>query len=268
MYQSELFQDQIYYEYFSQDPNKALVILIHPLGMSREVWSETVKALEQEYSVLVIDLPGHGKSSAVNPDIRWEISDLAKIVQELAASLGYQKAHYVGTSIGGAIGQELLLSSPAFLQSLMVTNTSHQIGTKESWEQRAADVRSQGLQKMAEGIVPRWFAPHYLTENSRAVAAWQKALEQSDDEGYATLCEALGQWSATTRLEKYQQDIPVLAVAGAEDPAMPIDNMQSLATLMKSSLEVMPLGHVPSVEDPEGFNQLLLGWLQKSEQSL
>lgn len=265
MHQSELFQDQIYYKIFSQDPNKTLVILIHPLGMSHEVWSETIRALKDHYSVLLLDLPGHGKSAAVDEDTCWTIPDLAKMIQELVETLGYQKAHYVGTSIGGAIGQELLLSSPSFLQSLMVTNTSHQIGAQESWRQRASDVRSQGLQNMAAGIVPRWFASDYLTENTAIVADWQKKLEKSDNEGYATLCEALGDWSATARLAKRQHDIPVLAVAGSKDPAMPLENMQSLAVLMQAPLEVMKLGHVPSVEDPKGFNQLLLNWLQKSE---
>ena len=264
MYQRELFQGQIYYEFFSQDPNQELVVLVHPLGMNGEVWSETISALEDHYAILVLDLPGHGKSAVVKKDMVWEISDLAKMIQALAASLGYQKAHYVGTSIGGAIGQELLLSSPTFLQSLMVTNTSHQIGSKESWDQRAADVRSQGLQHMASVIVPRWFANEYLINSKNAVAHWEKGLAESDNEGYATLCEALGNWSATERLLETKNDVPILAVAGREDPAMPLENMQQLATLLHASLEVMDLGHVPSVEDPKGFNQLLLDWLARS----
>lgn len=265
MYQSELFQDQVYYEFYAKDANKELVVLIHPLGMNREVWSETISALADHYAILVIDLPGHGKSTVVKENSQWEISDLARMTQALAASLGYQKAHYVGTSIGGAIGQELLLSFPEFLQSLMVTNTSHQIGTKESWAQRATDVRLQGLQNMAAKIVPRWFAKDYLTTNVKAVASWQRALEESDNESYATLCEALGNWSATERLAKAQKSIPVLVVAGGEDPAMPVENMQQLAKLMQAPLEIMDIGHVPSVEDPIGFNHLLVNWLQQSQ---
>lgn len=264
MHQSKFYQDQIYYEFISKDLKKELVVLVHPLGMNHGVWSETISMLKDQYSVLVLDLPGHGESVAVSKENQWEIVDLAKMIQSLVVSLGYLKVHYVGTSIGGAIGQELLLSSPAFLQSLMVTNTSNEIGTKESWMQRAADVRSQGLSKMAAGIVPRWFAPEYLRRNKDVVAQWQKQLEKCDDEGYATLCEALGVWSATTRLLKYQGDIPVLTVAGEKDPAMLLENMQRLAALMNAPLEIMNVGHVPSVEDPAGFGQLLLEWLQKS----
>lgn len=261
MNQCGLFNGKIHYEFYSKEGVRDLVVFVHPLGMNRDVWQKSVDALEDQYAVLVIDLPGHGKSSTVNNNETWSISSLAQMIQELIVTLGYDKMHYVGTSIGGAIGQELLLSSPALLQSAMVTNTSHQIGTVASWAARAQNVRQQGLESMAAGIVPRWFGSHYLSENMADVAQWQQNLEKTDDEGYAVLCEALGDWSATDRLSGRNMSIPALAVAGSEDPAMPLENMQQLASLMQVPLEVLPIGHVPSVEDPEGFNQLLLQWL-------
>ncbi len=265
MNQCGLFNGKIHYEFYSKEEEQDLVVLVHPLGMNRDVWQKSVATLKDQYAVLVIDLPGHGKSSAVNEHETWTISSLAQMIQELIATLGYDKMHYVGTSIGGAIGQELLLSSPTLLQSVMVTNTSHQIGTASSWAERAQNVRQQGLISMAAGIVPRWFGSHYLSENVEDVTQWQQNLEKTDNEGYAVLCEALGAWSATDRLSERNMSIPALAVAGSEDPAMPLENMQQLASLMQAPLEVLPIGHVPSVEDPEAFNQLLLQWLSDNQ---
>ena len=264
MDRDQLYNNQIHYELFSQNSEKDLIVLVHPLGMNHRVWQESIKALESQYDVLVLDLPGHGESPAVTEE-SWTIPSLADMIRELVFSLGYSKVHYVGTSIGGAIGQELLLSNPEFLQSLMVTNTSYQIGTKESWTARANDVRNYGIKKMAAGIVPRWFAPEYISENRDKVEEWQNSLAESDNEGYAILCEALGNWSATTRLEALESQVPVLAVAGDKDPAMPLENMKELASLLKAPLEILDLGHVPSVEDPKAFNELLLNWLEKSK---
>lgn len=263
MNQDGLFEKKISYQLYSQKDGQELVILVHPLGMHRAVWEKTIMALCDDYAVLVLDLPGHGSSSAVNVGEDWSINALAKMIQDLTFSLGYQHAHYVGTSIGGAIGQELLLSSPDFLQSLVVTNTSHQIGTQESWQVRADSIRLQGLRKMAANIVPRWFSTKYYKENPSNVALWQQQLEACDNEGYAVLCEALGHWNATDRLPERSLAIPVLAVAGSQDPAMPLTNMQELAGLMSAPLEVMAVGHVPSVEAPERFNQLLIKWLDE-----
>lgn len=48
---------------------------------------------------------------------------------------------------------------------------------------------------------------------------------------------------------------------GSEDPAMPLENMQKLAGLVGGQdLKVMSVGHVPSVEAPDEFNQVLRAW--------
>lgn len=265
MIRSELYEEQIYYELITEDTNQELLVLVHPLGISRKVWDTVIAQFKDQYDLLVIDLPGHGKSQAVAPGQQWSIPQLASVIITLITSLGYKKTHYVGTSIGGAIGQEILLSYPKFLSSLLITNTHSQIGSQEFWGSRAKDVREKGLRAMASGIVPRWFAQQYIQEQSKAMSQWQLELEESDVEGYAVLCEALGEWSVTDRLSMRDQSIPVLCVAGAEDPAMPLENMKELAqSIGKEPLVVMPIGHVPSLEAPDQFNQLLGEWLSRN----
>ena len=43
------------------------VILIHGLGLNREVWQWTLPALSDGYDVITYDLLGHGQSSAPPP---------------------------------------------------------------------------------------------------------------------------------------------------------------------------------------------------------
>lgn len=253
--------EAIAYE-FQPKAGAELLILIHPLGMNRTVWGETFTYFGEKYAVLAIDLPGHGESPAATGALVWSIPLLAEMVQALAGELGFEKAHYVGTSIGGAIGQELALTAPQFLLSGMFTNTASQIGTEESWGARAKDVRSRGLKAMAREIVPRWFGPEYL-KDSAAITAWENALAEMDNESYALLCEALGSWGATERFEAEIPSIPVVALAGELDPAMPLENMEALAQLIAPEREliVLPIGHVPSEEAPEQFNNALQEWL-------
>lgn len=264
MIQKQLYKQAIFYEFVSKNSTDELVVLVHPLGMNRKVWDATVSTLSENYSVLTLDLPGHGESRNESQAAPYTIIQLATLVKDLAQSLGYVRFHYVGTSIGGAIGQELLLSYPECLRSLLVTNTSHQIGTTEAWNLRADNVRATGLQTMAGDIVVRWFANQYLKNNGTDVQEWQSSLATVGDEQYALLCEALGSWSATERLKNYAGELPVMCLAGEEDPAMPLANMQSLADLFNVSLTTMKLGHVPSVEAPKAFSALLLDWLQRA----
>ena len=256
----ELYKDQINYEYHAGEVKRDLIVLVHPSGISLKVWGEVVQGFKSEYDILAIDLPGHGQSPDPATDANWRIPTLAKMIKELSGSLGYESVHYVGTSIGGAIGQELFLESPEFIKSAVITNTHSKIGEQSGWQLRADNVRSIGLKTMAKEIVPRWFAPLYL-ENKAAIEIWQTALENTGNEGYAQLSEALGEWSATDRLPNRDPNIPVLCIAGSEDPAMPLENMQKLAGLVGGQdLKVMSVGHVPSVEAPDEFNQVLRAW--------
>lgn len=261
-YQEQRYNEKINYLYVSGESPRDLIVFVHPLGMNRHVWDETIAAFESQYDLLAIDLPGHGNSPAPSEDEQWRIESLAEMVLGLVDQLGYPRFHYVGTSIGGAIGQEILLLVPERVKSLMITNSSHKIGETAAWESRAADVRQIGLAKMAATIVPRWFADDYLETATSEIENWQRSLAATSNEGYAQLCEALGAWSATDRLPSRDSSIPVLSLAGSEDKAMALSNMEQLADLMGDrALKVLAVGHVPSVEAPEAFNQILAEWL-------
>src|SRR5699024_111695 len=86
-----------------------LVIMAHPLGRTQAVWDAVLPQLLGRYRVLTWDLPGHGSSAAwhsgageITPD---QLTDEALTLAEHA---GAAQFHFVGTSIGGSIGQQLL----------------------------------------------------------------------------------------------------------------------------------------------------------------
>lgn len=234
-----------------------LLVLVHPLGMNRSVWAALLPALSQQFQVLTVDLPGHGESAAsVSRHLR--IEDLAAMVLALVADVGSSSFHYVGTSIGGAIGQALLQSVPERLLSLTLTNTAPKIGTKEAWLSRAAAVREQGLAPMAKDLVPRWFAPVFIQQQAAMVADWVAALAAVDDDSYAQLCEALAYFDGSSAWAN-ELAMPVVLIAGQDDAAMPLANMQAMAAVQpKAKLVILPVGHVPSVENPAAFLTALM----------
>ncbi|MBP6116767.1 MAG: alpha/beta fold hydrolase [Neisseriaceae bacterium] len=239
------------------DEGQPMLVLVHPLGMNRQVWAAVVPALCQQFQVLSIDLPGHGDSApCVGRHLR--MADLAHMVLALVADLGQVHFHYVGTSIGGAIGQSLLQLAPERLLSLTLTNTAPKIGTKEAWLSRAAAVRVQGLSQMAKDLVPRWFAAVFLQQQPEVVASWVAALGRMDDDSYAQLCEALAYFDGSHDWMN-QVAQPVTLMAGQDDAAMPLATMQAMAEAQPlAELVILPVGHVPSLEHPEVFLNALM----------
>ncbi|GHB14960.1 bifunctional 3-oxoadipate enol-lactonase/4-carboxymuconolactone decarboxylase PcaDC [Modicisalibacter luteus] len=239
-----------------------LVVLAHPLGMTQAVWDDLLPALLPRYRVLTWDLPGHGASAAW-PGSGGEITpaSLAAEALALADHAGASRFHFVGTSIGGVVGQQLLAGHSERLLSATLTNTGAVIGNPDLWNTRAGRVRQEGLAAMAGEIVPRWFAPALIEAQPALAEGWKVQMARTDGESYARLCEMLGRTDFSGKLADH--DVPVQLLGGSEDMATPPATLETLAgECSDAPLEILgTVGHVPSVECPGAFAQRLLGWL-------
>ncbi|MCG6656610.1 alpha/beta fold hydrolase [Halomonas campisalis] len=242
-----------------------VVVLAHPLGMSQAVWDDILPMLLPRYRVLTWDLPGHGASQAwgegpIAP------ADLAAEALALADHADAERFHFAGTSIGGVVGQQLIGEHAERLLSATLTNTGAVIGTQELWTTRAGRVRSEGLAAMAEEIVPRWFAPACFEAEPALKAGWCTQMGRGDDDSYAKLCEMLGGHAFTGRLSgslSRHPDVKVQLLGGSEDLATLPATLEALAAeLDDAPLEILDgVGHVPSVEVPGLFAEILLATL-------
>ena len=236
-----------------------VLLFAHPLGMSQDVWCEVIKRLQGRYRCISWDLPGHGASAPVDEPISAQ--DLAEDARALLSQLAIEQCHFVGTSIGGVIGQALLIDSPELLQSVVLTNTGAVIGSTAAWNERAERVRSEGLVQIAGELSQRWFASAYKRDTAAGAAGWRHQLARTDDESYARLCELLGNTDFRDTLDNV--DVPVQLVAGADDPATPPATLAALAEeITGARMDTLAgVAHVPSVEAPAEFADRLPRWL-------
>ncbi|HET8950408.1 MAG TPA: alpha/beta hydrolase [Solirubrobacteraceae bacterium] len=77
------------------------IVLLHGIGLNRAVWDPVVPLLAREHEVIAVDLPGFGASPAL--DGTPSVEALAEAVE----SLGLERPHVAGNSLGGGIALEL-----------------------------------------------------------------------------------------------------------------------------------------------------------------
>jgi pimeloyl-ACP methyl ester carboxylesterase len=83
------------------------LVLVHANGMSGRAWRPVLPMLSRERDVIVIDLPGHGRSPPVPPHVTPAPPGFAWLLSRFLDELGIDRAHVAGNSLGGWVALEL-----------------------------------------------------------------------------------------------------------------------------------------------------------------
>jgi pimeloyl-ACP methyl ester carboxylesterase len=240
------------------------VVLIHGLGSCGDDWPFQLPPLTPRYSVLTLDLPGHGESSLPRGPVR--AAGLARAVVDLLDALDMAKANLVGLSLGGVVALQVALDWPTRLRSLVLVNSFARLRQPPGGALRglvriallAAGPMSWGGKWVASGLFPlpgqrplREVAAQRIASNSRSA--------------YLRMIGALFRYDARGRLPEVRA--PTLVVAGARDETVPLSAKTELARgIPGARLEVIEgSGHATPIDAPEAFNALLLRFLAEVE---
>jgi pimeloyl-ACP methyl ester carboxylesterase len=81
--------------------NKPVVVLVHGLANSIEIWDRIVPLLSRRFRVVAFDLPGFGEAS--RPDAAYDSAFFVDQLTALLDTLGLPRAHLVGSSLGASV---------------------------------------------------------------------------------------------------------------------------------------------------------------------
>lgn len=230
------------------------LVFCNSLGTDLTMWHPQVAALGGHFRILRYDRRGHGRSGT--PPGPYSMADLGRDVIGLMDALGIERAHFCGLSIGGLVGQWLALNAPARIERLVLASTAAKIGTADGWQARAAQVRGEGMEALAEATVERWFSPAFAVAAPDVVAAVVAPLRQVRVEGYAGCCAALA--GADFRDDLGRIEVPVLAIAGDDDPVTTPSDLRHIAEGVADGRCVeLPGRHICNVESAPAFSTRL-----------
>jgi 3-oxoadipate enol-lactonase len=238
--------------------SRPAVVFSNSLGTDLSMWDAQVAVLVKRFYVVRYDTRGHGGSSA--PAGPYTIAQLGADVIGLLDHLDIERAHFVGLSMGGVIGQWLGAHAPGRLHKLVLANTASKIGTREGWQARAAAVRAGGMREIAAGSPGRWFTPGFVARQAVVVGTMQKTVRGLDPEGYAACCEALAMADLTQDLRWIEAG--TLVIAGADDPVTTVADAQALSNAIAgAAMATLPASHLSNVEAPDRFTDAVASFL-------
>ena len=240
------------------DPGKPAAVFSNSLGTDFRLWDRVVDRLAGRFRVVRYDSRGHGLSGC--PAGPYSVKILATDAAALMDALKLNDALFVGLSIGGLVAQQLALERPDLVRAAVLSNTGSKIGNRELWNQRISAIREGGIEAIADPIIERWLSASFRRDNKVETEAWKAMLVRTPAAGYVSSCEALGDADLTGRAPGI--DLPVLAIAGSEDGATPPELVRDTALRIGGArFELIEgVGHLPCVEAPEAFAELVVGF--------
>jgi 3-oxoadipate enol-lactonase len=213
------------------------------LGTTAQLWDANVPSWSDSFRLLPYDQRGRGS-----------VAELGGDLLELLDEHGVERVSVCGLSLGGATAMWVAANAPERVDRLVLACTSARFGKPEPWLERAAIVREQGLEPIADAVVARWFTPAAPPE---LVARFRRMLVATPPPAYAACCEALARWDFRDRLAEI--DAPTLVIAAAQDPATPPEHAELIARgIPDAKLVVLAdAAHLANVEQADEFSRLV-----------
>lgn len=249
--------DGVHLEYRVYGQGDPAVVLVHGWACNESYWHSQLAALAARYTVVTLDLAGHGGSGDNRRD--WSIGNYAADVASVARQI--PNAHLV--LVGHAMGATVALAATPLL------------GTRVIGVVAVDALRSVGLPPLGRGEIERKVAPfradfigatrhlvsESLFEKGADPALVQKVaydLSLRPPAVAVPTLEALLAFDLTALVAKVH--VPVYAI---NSDLAPTDAARVRRFLPDFTLDVVPhSGHFLMLETPERFNPLLLKDLQ------
>jgi 3-oxoadipate enol-lactonase len=230
------------------------LVLAGALGTTHEMWSPQVPAFSERFRVVTHDYP--------EPDGPISLDELGAGVLAELDQVELERVAFCGLSLGGLVGMWLAACAPERIERLVLACTSARFGPPERWTTRAATVRAEGMDAIADAQLDRWFTPAFADEGR---GRYRRMFVSMPAEAYARYCDLLA--VADLRSELGAIRAPTIVIAGEQDQAVaPEDPVLLAERIPDATLVTVPGAHLANVEYPSAFTRAVLGHLEPEEE--
>jgi len=236
-----------------QGKSPTAVVMLHGAAADKTSWLRLARYLPQTLPLIAPDLPGHGASVA-DLALDYGIRAQALRVEQFLATLGVERVHLLGNSMGGAVALAVAAAFPRRVASLVLIGTAGAEATP-SWLREHVcrsgvnpmiDVRDvAGYRTMLKiGMAAPPYVPGIVLRALTRRLIGRHAINRKI---VADISRDLDRTADLSRIAA-----PTLILWGAADRVQHVDDAELLRRRLPDSRKLVldGVGHVPMVEAP------------------
>lgn len=255
--------------YFEIEGHGTPIVLLHGFTGSSETWAPFVDHLKDEYQLITVDLPGHGKTRTHTPRTMERCcSDLAQLLDNLHVT----HFHLIGYSMGGRTALSFAMRYPEKLKTLILESASPGLKLKEDREHRMINDHKLAEKIETEGI--RSFTdfweniPLFHTQKNLPDSVKEKIRRERLNQNESGLSESLRYMGTGVQPSWWERLgsllIPVLLIVGEHDLKFVKINEEMKNLFPFAELKrVEDAGHAIHIEKPDIFKKLVSSFIKE-----
>ena len=227
------------------------LVLLHGFLESKEIWDDFTAILQKEFTVIAIDLPGHGESELLGE--KHSMSLMAEVVKSVFEAEKIEKAVIAGHSMGGYVALQFAVDNEKLLNGLVLFHSHANADSNEAKEnrQRTIEIVQQNRGSFIRQFIPDLFDQNHVDKYSHAIKKLQDTAARMTPE--AIIAALSGMRDRLSRVDYLAEaKIPVLFIMGKQDSRMPYHQLmiQAENPVHSEILLLGDVGHMGYIESP------------------
>ncbi len=250
--------------FFTVQGEGPALVLLHGFLEDGRIFDHLAAHLAHDFRIVVIDLPGHGRSATLG--YLHTMDDMAEAVLAVLDHLAIDLCVMVGHSMGGYVTLAVAEHHPVRLHAIGLFHSTATADSeaKKVDRQRAIDLVMRSPEAFIAAAIPGLFAeasrPALHAEIQTLIA---RACEYPSQGIVANIRGMMQRPDRTHVLGSIA--MPVLILHGEEDAVIPTDSISLQATLPAdcSFLPIKGIGHMGYLEAPELCLSAIHGFVEQ-----
>ena len=240
------------------DEGAPALLVAHSLGSDLNQWEPQMPSLTRRFRVIRYDSRGHGLSEPTPGP--YSVEQLGRDALAILDALKIKKAHYMGLSLGGAVGMWLMTNAPERIDRAILANTNACFGHPDVWNARIKQALAEGLDAMALGTMDRWFTRDFQERAPAQVDAMAARFRSTSAEAYAATAAALRDADQREAIRSVKNR--VLVIVGTQDAATPPTAGGLIAEHIPGArLVALEAAHLSNIEAANEFTRAIVSFL-------
>jgi len=219
------------------------LVLLHGFLLSPTIWTEIIPKLAIKNQVIIIDLPGHGKSECIAEIQTMEL--MAKAVHSILVENNIEKANFIGHSMGGYISLAFAEKYPSKIGTLILLNSSSEADSEERKvnRNRAIEVIKTHKEAFINMGIAALFKEEKQEEFQHLIKKFSTEAFHFPVEGIVASIKGMRDRKDRTSILKNFKGKKYM-ISGIEDPIIPISSSEKNASETNTKLYKVNSGHM------------------------